>query len=272
MKKTSAKGNYPMYKKITLLIISSILAIGICGCSKKSNNPTPTKKEPQCTITREFQSKMKCPEMKDIKSSGDNIFITHNGELYEYSYKKYSTTKTNCIKVDTDIKFDKIIKNTLISKDGSYYIYNTGTITQPSKEQINQGRSRYGINQMEIQLYNINNNIFYLATIDHNDPEIYGYIDSNKVYSIIYDWYTKKAHEELIYTFQNGEEIEHITNGYVVTNKAYYVYDIINKKECNKYVDVECEYGLVKQDTRDNCPELIYISDNLIVNNDIIEK
>lgn len=260
-------------KKIILLFISIIFLSFLCGCSIQKENNINIKNQvtKNCSITREFQSKMKCPEMKDIKHNGYGIFITNNGELYEFSSKKYSTTNTNCKKIDTDIKFDRIVKGTLIATTGECYTYYNGELKQPTKEQIEMGRAWYGLDQMEIKLYNIKPNIFYLADIDHEKPNVYGYIDNNNVYSIAYDWNRNQADEKLIYTFPDDEEIEHITNGYIITNKAYYVYGITNKKQCSAYTDIECEYGLIREEEKNNCIDtILYISDSLIVTKEMI--
>ena len=258
-------------KKILLVFVCVIFLSFICGCSNQENNNKTKQVKEQCSITREFQSKMKCPEMKDIKHSGDGIFITNNGDLYEFSSDKYSTTNTNCRRVETDIKFDRIVKSTLITTNGECYTYNNGILKQPTKEEVEMGRAWYGTNQMEIKLYNIKANIFYLADIDAEKPDIYGYIDNNNVYSVTYNWYTNQAEEKLIYTFPTDEEIEYVTNGYIITNKAYYVYGITNQKQCSTYADIECEYGLVKEEEKINCMDtILYVSNSLLVTKDMI--
>jgi len=267
-------------KKRLIYPIFCILILGLCGCEKAlkptNNNNKETSNRNNCSLTQPydmyFEKNFSCPEMKNIKQNGNQFFITNNGELYEYSDKKYSTTETNCKKVETDIVFDKIIRNTLVSKNGDFYSYYESNLKKIPNEEIEKGRAWYGLDQMEIKLYKINKNIFYLKQIDHEKPEIYGYIDDKNVYAITYDWDSGKTNKELIYTFEENEIIENVTNGYIITNNGYYIYDITNKNECNKYEDIKCQYGLVKTETKSDCSEnIIYISDNLLVNKEMVK-
>lgn len=267
-------------KKILINIIYCILILGFCGCEKKLNQTNNINNELQiknnCSLTQPydmyFDKEFSCPEMKNIKQNGGTFFITNDGQLYEYSNKKYSTTETNCKKVETDIIFNKIVRDTLVSKNGYFYSYYESSLKKITNEEIEMGRAWYGIGQMEIKLYKINHNIFYLKYDGGDSPEIYGYIDDKNVYSIIYDWNTNKTNKELIYTFEENEIIENVTNGYIITNNGYYIYDIINKNECDKYEDIKCEYGLIKIETKSDCIEnIIYISDNLLVNKEMVK-
>lgn len=271
-----------MKKKISLFILCGFILLGVCGCGKEknevsnSNNVNPALNN-TCSLTEysvEYSGKdFYCPEMSEIKQGGGGFFITNDGKLYEYSNKKYSTTENNCKKVETDVVFDKIIRDTLISKNGDFYSYNYSNLKKITNQEIEQGRAFYGINQMEIELYKLNSNIFFLKFIDTNNPEIYGYVDGNNVYSITYDWDNKKANEKLLYIFKDDEIIENLTNGYIITSKGYYVYDITNKNECQRYEDVECEYGLVKVETKSNCEDsIIYVNDMLLVNQKMVKQ
>ena len=270
-----------MKNKLRLIFLLAIILI--CGCSKNNNNEKTNNNEiskNSCTLTADsemgFNKDFYCPEMKNIKhNSISSFFITNDGELYEYSYKKYSTTNTNCKKVETDIIFDKIVRSTLISKDGELYAYRAyeSKLEKITNEQIELGRSFYGIDQMEIKLYRLNSNIFYLNQLDINEPEIYGYLDNNNLYLITYDWNNNISTEQFLYSFKEDEIIENLTNGYIITNYGYYVYDVINKKDCQKYADIKCEYGIIQIEKKENCiNDVIYIDQILLVNNNMVNK
>lgn len=260
-------------KRLLVSLGFCMAILGLCSCEKEN---IPSKNEPisknNCTLEHQFEGEFSCPQMKNIKQNGSRFFITNDGQLYEYSYKIFSTTDNNCQKVNTDVVFDKVIRNTLVSKQGDFYSYTESNLKKITNEEIEKGRAWYGLSQMEIRLYKKNNNIFYLAILDHNDPDIYGYVEGNNVYSITYDYNNDKANEKLIHTFEKNEVIENVTNGYVITNKGYYVYDIINKTKCEKYEDIKCEYGLVKIENKSACTgEVIYISHDLLVDKDMIK-
>ena len=285
-------------KKRFYIILVLLFVCLVSGCDnnskhkdtiKKEETTNTTKNEDTNTIKKEEKSNcsinnnngkydfainesLVCPEIKNIAYSGDGYFIDNQGILYEISNKLYSTTNTNCRKVETDVIFEKAIKNTLISKDGSFYTYWDSKLKKVTNEEIENGRAWYGINQMEIKLYRLNKNISYIAQLDMNDPEIYVFTKGNEIYQVTYDYNTNKASEKLIYTFNDGEKVVSLTDGYVITNKNYYRYGEINKNECSKYEDVKCEYGLVVVDSISNCSsEIIYISNSRIVTKNMIK-
>lgn len=271
-----------MKKKVSLFLLCGIILLGVCGCDKEKNKVSNSENVNTplyntCSLTADsveyFGKDFYCPEMREIKHGGFSFFITNDGQLYEYSNKKYSTTENNCKKVETDVIFDKIIKGTLVSKNGNFYSYHDGNLKKISDDEIEKGRAWYGLDQMEIKVYKANNKIFYLDQLDMNDPEIYGYVDGNSIYSISYDWDSNKTNEKLLYTFKNDEVIEKLTNGYIITTKGYYVYDIINKNECQRYEDIDCEYGLVKVETKSDCEDsIIYVDDMLLVNQNMVKQ
>lgn len=272
-----------MNKKLkVLLVLGCILIITGCGKSndiKNNSNNENKDNKISCSINKNngkydyfINESLVCPQFKDIAYSGDRFFITNSRELYEYSDKKYSTTNNNCKKADTDVLFDKIVENTLVSKDGNFYSFFEGNLKRITDDEIQKGRAWYGIDQMEIKVYKANNRIFYLDQLDNEKPEIYGYVDGNSIYSISYDWKSNKTNEKLLITFKDGEKVEKVTNGFVVTNKGYYRYGMTNQKECSEYEDIKCEYGLVLVDTIDNCSnEIFYVSNNLIVTKEMIK-
>lgn len=273
-----------MNKKLGIIIIV-LYALIATGCGNlnytKNNNNNNGKEESKisCSINNNngkydyyINESLVCPQFNDIAYSGDRFFITNSGELYEYSDKKYSTTNNNCKKVESDVLFSNIIANTLVSKDGNFYSYHDGNLKKISDDEIEKGRAWYGIDQMEIKVYRVNNKIFYLDQLDNEAPEIYGYVDGNSIYSISYDWKLNKTNEKLLITFKDGEKVEKVTNGFVITNKGYYRYGMTNQKKCSEYEDIKCEYGLVQVDTTDNCSnEIFYVSNNLIVTQNMVK-
>ena len=268
-------------KKRIYIIFLLLLVCFISGCdnNSKGNDSLIKEEVSQCSINNNngkydfvVNEKFVCPEIKNIAYSGEGYFVDNQGILYETSSKLFSTTNTNCRKVETDVIFDKAIKNTLISKDGNFYTFWSSELKKVTNEEIEKGRAWYGINQMEIKLYRLNNNISYIAQLDINDPELYVYQKGNEIYQITYDYDKNKSNEKLIHTFKEDEKVVSLTDGYVITNKNYYKYGEINKTECSKYEDVKCEYGLVVVDSVANCTnDIFYISDSIIVTQNMIK-
>lgn len=270
-----------MKKYFRIIFLLSFICV-LAGCNKSNEKtlmPEQDITNTKCSINSQdfFENysidSFVCPELSDIAYSGSGFFVNNKGELYEISSKLYSTTNTNCKKVDTEIVFDNVIKNTLISTEGNFYSFYDSELKKISNEQIEKGRAWYGIDQMEIKLYKLNNNISYFAKLEIEAPEIYVYNKGNELYQITYDYNTKTANEELLYTFKDGEKIISRTDGYIITNKNYYKYGKINEDKCSKYEDVECEYGLVIVDSAENCAnEIIYISDKITVTKEMLNN
>lgn len=85
------------------------------------------------------------------------------------------------------------------------------------------------------------------------------YLKEGKIYT--------KNHEIYNYDF-NGETIldynfdinNDITNYIIKTDKAYYILEIVNEEECEKYIDVKCDYNYVKNDfLTDKYNEISYV-------------
>lgn len=254
-------------KKILICSIMTCFIILVTGCTITKEKVEETKKsEKQCEITKKVKSTIKCPEMINIKQSGAGFFITEEGKLYEYSNKEYSKTNTNCKEVETNIVFDKIISlDTLVTKEGEFYSYSSSNLTKGSPAKVSLGMTP------EITIYLTNPNIEFLGYAGSDARETYGYVKENKFHSITYDYINNTQTDEELYTFDSDEFVVKITNGYVSTNKNYYNYSIINKKECKKYADIECKYGLVPVDTIDNCSDIIYLSHQLLVDKNVIQ-
>ena len=267
------------FRIIFLLLFICVLA----GCDKSNDNsliPEQGITNTKCSInSQEFFwnhniDSFVCPELSDIAYSGSNFFINDKGELYEFSSKLYSTTNTNCRKVDTEIVFVNVIRNTLISRDGNLYSFYDSNLERISDEEIEKGPALYGLDQMNIELYNLNNDISWLKILNSTywHDGTYVYPKNNKLYQVTYGYNTNTIKEELLHTFEDDEKIISRPNGYIITNKNYYQYGKINEEECSKYEDIECEYGLVVVDSVENCAnEIIYVSDNIIVSKDMIK-
>lgn len=269
-----------MIRKINLVIICLImLLIFVYGCSSGEGNSNELLIK-KCNIYEEYfyvSGDFLCEEMQDITYSGTTFFITKDGLLYEYSERKYSTTNSNCKRIETDVVFDKIVRNTLIDKDGNLYLLDSDkNLILITKELEDKGPAYYGLNSMDIPLYREYNDMFYLG----DNPSVsngitysglvFGVIEDKNVYSLYSSYGGADAVKELIHTFDD-EEIEKVNNGYIRTNKGYYKYGIVNNEECAKYEDIECRYGLVKVDTKDNCSNVIYAGKDIVVTEDMVK-
>lgn len=228
------------------MLIIFLLILFICGCSSKEikkdtnrNDDTTIEKKNDLKLLRGLTQEFDWNCDVDLHNIKDiNIyymrFIDNNGSLYEFDLqKKYSTTNNNCKKVDTEIKFDSFSRDRIISIDKKIYNYIDGIV-----EETGLKYSDYF--DFEIEL----------------NPR-YGIVNNNKVYD--------SSNKEL-YSFENGEEYINTITGIIKTNKAYYKYGIVNKKECNEYADIKCEYGIIKDDELTSAyDDIYYINKNYYI-------
>ncbi len=243
----------------------------VSGCSnnvsvknnKKNDKDKITQTEKRVIDKMSFTYKWDCEvplnKIKDISTVGMN-FISDDGALYEFNLdKKYSTTGSHCRKVNIDVSFEKFIYNKIISSDKKVYLQNGENYVDISNEERIQG----WVMGFPYDLYDYNENIIIL-NMDLDNSFKYGIVEDNKVYeyetgSLSSD-YIGKGKE--LYTFSDGETLVGIYGSYIKTNKAYYVYGVTNKNECEKYADIKCEYGIVKDKTLSDAYDEIYYMNN----------
>ena len=252
------------------LIILVLVMILVSGCSNnvsvKNNNKndkdkiTQTEKRviDKMSFTYKWDCEVPLNKIKDISTIGMN-FISDDGVLYEFNLdKKYSTTGSHCRKVNIDVSFEKFICNGIISSDKKIYLQNGKNYVDISNETRIQG----WVMGFPYDLYDYNENIIILniASVDTK----YGIVEDNKVY----EYETGSSSSDYIgkgkklYTFSDDETLVGIYGSYIKTNKAYYVYGATNKNECEKYADIGCEYGIVKDKTLSDAYDEIYYMNN----------
>ena len=273
-------------------IIVLIIILGFCGCASNkivddnkeninenkedfndSEIESSEQKEEQEVIEDVFMvgnsvkynwdCEVSLNNIKDI-SLFSNMFISNDGMLYEFDLlKEYSTTKNHCKKIETDKTFDKFINGAIISTDKKIYAYLDGVF----EERI------YGwTGAFHYDLFDYNENVIVLNLFLDSNPK-YGIVKDNKVYGYDTNSFNSddiKTEKEL-YSFAADEYFIGIYGSYIKTNKAYYKYGIINKKDCDKYADIECVYGIVKDELVTNSYDKIFYLNNryIIFKNDL---
>lgn len=229
-------------KKILLVCLLSLF---LFGCSTKNDsiqknksgvnsNTSNFKQEiinKRSLYSYEWNCEVKLNEIKDINRF--DLFISKTGELYEFSLlKKYSTTNTNCKKIDTDLRFEKFINGVIVSIDNKLYRYDNNKLLE---------RPSGFTGGFDYRLYDYNHDLVMFNAREGQ----YGIIKDNKVYKceIQDDIVTKE-----IFSFNDEEKIIGVYGSYIRTDKGYYYYGITNQEQCSEYKDIKCEYGIVKDE------------------------
>lgn len=164
-----------------------------------------------------------CPELSKIVDFSNDYFITSDNYLYKILIKE-----ERCEKV-SDLKFNKLVNNYVLSNDDTYIIED-GKLIKP-----NYYLSQFAIYDLLQEEYK------YVMYIEDENDSIYNVIDNNKVYEYR-DGMTLIKNEEEIIDLEN-EKIKYFNNGYIITNKAIYEYQkVIQDKNCTDHCLVNSSY------------------------------
>lgn len=239
-----------LMKKIVVILILLLFISGCAGESKELDSYQEEKIKEKSEVEKfisnqglrryEFNCEISTEKIKDFSLGGD-MFLTDDGKLYEWSLNLFSNG-TNCKKVETDVRFKRFINNVIVNEHGEIYTYIDRTLKKGKGDGI------------AYELYESNNDMF-LFSQNYSGSIFHGF-DPNHHYAVL-----KENPDVLInYVYKNSEwvrddvfgivlvneKITHTYNNYFKTDKSYYYHSVINREECDKYVDVECEFGIVK--------------------------
>ena len=251
-------------------VIIVMLFLLLCSCSGGAQQNTETKEE---NINEEIKSSCKleykqienfsCPVLKDAKDVSSQFIISSDGSLYVYDYyKKFSTTETNCKKLDTDIKFENFYENFIISDsqlysielDDSYEILNLEVKTSflsDAETHFYKILEEYPSGKMvDLRYYFTNPTPFFEAKSVINGSKVYAYIDESDLFEL--------------HSFDADEEITRLSKGMIQTNKGIYKLSF----EHGNYADSKEKYYLEMIETKDNCADLNIINFDYAVSND----
>lgn len=214
-----------MKKKISLFILCGIVLLGVCGCVFEKETDGSVDTTYNCSILNNVNM--------TINNYDGNIYaITNDGKLYEFG--NYSDG-TNCKKVDSNLKFTKIINDNLVDDQNKLYKIYQREIKKVESYNDDYKRFIDDINIIKTHRINIDeSNGKNIYAVLKNDGIIY--LDNNETYI--------SFNNEKILDFSQ-ENDNFIT--WIKTNKAYYIRRVKDKK-CNEYDDIECEYEFQKDE------------------------
>lgn len=250
-------------KKLLILIFMVSLCFLFVGCSLKTED-IPKEKNTKNTDDNKWLKQLtnyyekydwNCEvSLKTIKdfSTFNNVFITNDGDLYQYSLEKIFSNGSYCKKIDSDIKFDRFINGAIISTNKIPYAFYENKLIK---------KMEGWTGGFDYNLLNKYDGIFMLnQTHDGSSFDymqfLYGFISNNTVYSINNSGDKRKQTE--IGKIPDDEYLVKTYNDIIKTNKNFYYYSIVNREECEKYADVECAYGLARFDEISNYYDRIY--------------
>lgn len=262
-----------MKKIVFIFLICIVIILETTGCDTSK------------TVENKDNKKDIITSINDIKSSnqlnceyldGSSIFITtdvlngytlfaNQNKIYALSYNEVFSNQTNCIVVYESNK--EIIGTGEFSfyfNDGTVLMYDgvSGTVTDP-----NLFRTYIPTEVLNTNNWHTGSGYYKLGALKwYSELEYNPFTKELK----LLDRIGNIGNVDLSNISQN-ENILKIMQNFIQTDKAYYYItsEYINEEECNKYIDVECEFSFkaIKDELLTNS-----YSDILNITNDYIIK
>lgn len=208
-------------KKIIIIILGVIiLTIGIFATIK---------------ILKPYEvvENYKCSQLENVKYHIDGYpqkFLTNDNDLYVISYKLFNDN-TNCKLLAENVTF--INGDIYRDKNNKYY-----KIVDYSSKVLE-----------DYELANHTKEIY--DKFEDSKYEQGYYIKDGKIYKYNYRFLNDELYEynidEKIIDFDFNDN-DTMTNHILKTDNAYYIMTKTNEAECDKYVEVECEYKFIKNE------------------------
>ena len=202
-----------------------------------------------------FSDKKNSKIHENVKYLTDNFIISESGNIYEISINGLFSNNMNCKKGgNINTKVNAIMDSSVVRGEDGFFYY-LGGEDASKYSRISSDDENYSIykillgepDTIKVITANANSNSYYLLK---KDGAIYKYIlrkkdNSNEYYQSGKTIEVNRSEYGPIVDF-NYAGISLAT--FYRTSDSIYTMKITNSKECNKYVDVPCEYEL-KKDT-----------------------
>lgn len=240
------------------LIIVCLIVLFCTGC-----NGTITRKIRESGFSVS-DALIECPILVNDKDDGTydkirfltNTFaISESGTIYELSLGGVYSNNLNCKKAGSGIKVDAIYNDSVVrAKDGNfYYLLGNSDIASYSKvSKDDQYYSLYEIvladNIVKSSVVNTNSLNYYVLKTDGN---IYSY---NLKLDRATSTFSIGDNDEIVYSASKyGKILDFDYKGetigtFIKSEDGYYKMKITNLTDCSKFIDVECEYKLEKDE------------------------
>ena len=267
-------------KKSLLIIVLFISILFLTGCNG--------------TVTRELREagfnlgtdKIVCSDLvpekegqatvNKIKYMMDTVAIAENGEVYEMSLGQKYSNNEHCKKIDVPFKVSALMDYSIAKGTDKkyYYLANQAGVKAYSEITVNDDSYRIydlllsGDDVLKVSTVDQSNGIYYVLL---NDGNIYKYIVARDNYD---SPYTIKS-KTIIYNSENyggkiidfNYDVSNKGNIFVKTADAIYRMQVANKKQCDKYADVECKYKFMKDEilTKYYKTKILYYGPGIII-------
>lgn len=238
---------------------------------KKKYRKKYQKYEWNCDIPLTKIKTIKYNGMMDIQPP---IFISDDGDLYQFSLEKKYSNGQKCKKYESDKKYDRFY---IFPNDSELSLF----VTADGKFKFLDDEKKlvdfYSIydyyNSSYIsRLYSNNPNSYVLYKIERkgNYYKVYE-VKENKIYLKKISNFGEYIDEIILAEFPSDEKFISLEGKIFKTDKGFYKIGVTNQKQCSEYMDVECIEGLIKiKDISSHYNDIEYFNGNYIIfKNDI---
>lgn len=244
-------------KKVKLLFI---LFIVLCctGCDSNSSVTRDLRHSGFSLSKDPFSCDALIPksnkEYEAIQYLGANYAITTTGVIYELSFGQLFSNGEYCKKADTNLTAQAVIGDEIFkgSDNKAYYLSNSSAPAYSEVLNSDPNLSAYMYffnNQDVVKVQNVGDSKYYVLK---KDGDVYSYTvvknNSNGVHSPGNPTkvYTKDAYGGAILDFNYAGDSSEAT--FIRTETAIYRNAALNREDCQKYVDVQCQYQFQKDE------------------------
>lgn len=263
-------------KKLIVVIGLAFLLIG-CGVNENTTEKLNDKDFAKALKAKQFgdiEESFICSDAykEGVKYFYTNFIVLNNGEIYDINRGKLFSNDENCRKNESGLRIDRILNDEyLFDVNGEVYHfdrYDDNFVFDKIEKE----------NDKEIIIKNYEGILFSINTKDG----YYVLRDDGSIYLETYEYdYSTKTLKVLNQTklYDKDEFSGDVKNMFIVneekivlvTDKAVYKTVASNKEDCEKYVDVECNYKMEKDEfLSNNIDKIIYLDySNLYANNTV---
>ena len=245
------------FKLILLLLVCSFVLTACTGTitrNLRKSGYSVGDKDFKCELLTPSKNKQEGKDFERIKFLTNSYAISTTGNVYELSLGGLFSNNMNCRKA-TRVQAVAIMDNSVIrDKDGKYYyLKQEGNGTLPYQE-VTRDDKNYQLYDMLLR----DTDVIKISTVNANAYNYYVLKTDGNIYNYIFeevgerDKILKFRSSSIIYAksrFGNSPIIDFNYYGdstatYFRTEKEIYRYAITNADQCNKYVDIPCQYEL----------------------------
>lgn len=193
-------------------------------------------------------------EFEKIKYLGSNYVITTNGVIHEISFGQKFSNDKHCMRAKTELTVEAIFgENAFRAKDNKIYYFrgNNGAAAYTEVPYTDGNYSTYAhfLGQLDVvKVQSVGNSSYYVLK---NNGTVYNYIIKKERYGIvdlsINTVYTSENLGSKIVDFNYAGDQSEAT--FVRTEDKIFRNEALNRKDCNEYVDIQCEYEFAEDAT-----------------------